>query len=320
MSAPTCIRCGKPMPDTAYACVHCGITKPGEQLRDLADMVGAARDIAHGLSRRGGGAASGKPGSRLPLDLLATQKLDEVQNELVTWARHILSERGGDPPLVGFLDDAILLTAQWLPQHLEWLRHRQEAAEALATIDACARVVAGIARGPAELKFLGPCGADVISSGIDSEGWPADVDIKTCEGDVYAREGASVGRCRVCGTEWSTAERRAWLDEQVRDKAFRAAHIGDAYGINVNTIRTWAAEVRAENGTLIRAARLKSYYRVGEGDDVHVVPWTEPAAGEDVKARGPRLHYVGDVLDLAREAAARRAESEARRNREGAAA
>jgi hypothetical protein len=306
------------MPDHAYACVHCGITKPGEQLRDLADMVGAARDIAHGLSRRGGGAASGKPGSRLPLDLLATAKLDAVGNELGGWVRHIAEERGVYPAHTPPGFDVIAASARFLGEHLEWYRHRLEVDEFLTDIDACARVVAGIARGPSEQRFLGPCGAvgQVDVTPFGQLPGSQTVDGARCDGDVYAREGAPVGRCRVCGTEWSTAERRAWLDEQVRDKAFRAAHIGDAYGINVNTIRTWAAEVRAENGTLIRAARLKSYYAVG----AHVVPWTEPAAGEDVKARGPRLHYVGDVLDLAREAAARRAENEARRNREGAAA
>jgi hypothetical protein len=36
------------------------------------------------------------------------------------------------------------------------------------------------------------------------------------------------------------------------------------------------------------------------------VPWAEPEEGEDIKARGPRLHYVGDVRELASEAAVRR--------------
>jgi hypothetical protein len=94
MTAPTCACCGKPLADGAYACTHCAITKPGHQLRDIADMVPAARDIAHGLSSRAGGTSAGKPGSRLPFDLGATARLDAVQASLTTWARHIAETRG----------------------------------------------------------------------------------------------------------------------------------------------------------------------------------------------------------------------------------
>jgi hypothetical protein len=55
--------------------------------------------------------------------------------------------------------DPLVALARWLTPHLEWARHRPEAGELLADIESCARVVAGIARGPAEQKYLGPCGA-----------------------------------------------------------------------------------------------------------------------------------------------------------------
>jgi uncharacterized protein YjcR len=101
----------------------------------------------------------------------------------------------------------------------------------------------------------------------------------TCEGDVYARDGAASGRCRTCGAEVDTAERQAWLDAEVRSRAFRAAHIAEAYGIRPNTIRKWA-----ERGKLT-------------------------AHGTDRDGRP--LYNVGDVLDLAVADAARR---ETRRN------
>lgn len=96
-STPLCVCCSRPTAD-GYACVTCGITKPGEQLRAIADMTQAARDVAHGISRRGGGGAGGKPGSRLPLDLGATSRLDAVQSSLTTWARLIADERGFELP------------------------------------------------------------------------------------------------------------------------------------------------------------------------------------------------------------------------------
>lgn len=88
-----CVRCGRPTPD-GYACVT-ETRKAAEQLRQVVDMLPAARDVAHGLSRRGGGGSTtGKPGSQIPIDLTAMAKLDAVQGELTTWARHIAETRG----------------------------------------------------------------------------------------------------------------------------------------------------------------------------------------------------------------------------------
>lgn len=93
MSA-TCVRCERPMADQAYACATCA-NRAAEQLRQLVDTLPAARDVAHGLSRRGGGGSTtGKPGSQIPIDLTAMAKLDAVQGELTTIARHIAETRG----------------------------------------------------------------------------------------------------------------------------------------------------------------------------------------------------------------------------------
>jgi hypothetical protein len=310
----TCVRCTRPTAD-GYACTGCTDRARGH-LAEIADMTGAARDVARRLSAtQSGGGGSGKPGSSLPLDLGATARLDAVQAELVGWVRHIAEERGGGVLWsvrgLGDRDDLLVAASEWLQGHLEWLRHRQEVSEALSGIEACARVVRGLARGPREQKYLGPCGAEICASthqgrtctlahdasqGLtwhtarDGESWSAWVEppTRTCEGDVYGPAGGNKGSCRTCGAQVDQAERRAWLDDQVRDKAFRAAHIADAYGINVKTIRSWA-----DRGHLL----------------------------EHGKDRDERpLYLVGDVLDLAALAAARRAENEARKAREDMAA
>jgi hypothetical protein len=91
---PTCPRCGRPTPD-GYVCVSCGITKPSEQLRAIADLVPAARLVAAGLVRRGsGGNGSNKPGSRSPGNDDAIDALDEIQNALTTIVRDIAETRG----------------------------------------------------------------------------------------------------------------------------------------------------------------------------------------------------------------------------------
>lgn len=301
MTANQCAVCGKPLADGAYVCQRCGITKPTEQLHAIADMTPAARDIAHGLSRHGAGAASGKPGSQLPLDLGATAKLDGVLTALTKWIDHIGTQRGHARPwFSATTNDHLVLAAEWLPNHLEWMRHRDNAEEFLTDVAACARIVAGIARGPSEQRFLGPCRATVT---WDDDGNEVERD-SPCDGDVYAHIGAQSGTCRACGARWTTKAREAWLDGEVRAHAYRAAHIAEAYDVSVNTIRSWATpreEIRDRAGKVTqyaRAARLFAHSHDREGRP---------------------LYLVGDVLDLAAADAARRAGEQAKRARRTAA-
>lgn len=206
------------------------------------------------------------------------------------------------------MTDPIIAAARFVADNLEWLRHRQECDEALTTIDACARVVAGIARGPAEQRFLGPCGApaqvETTTFADLAAGERTYVDGMQCDGDIYAREGASIGSCRLCGAQVSTDARRAWLDAEVRSRAFRAAEIANAYGINVKTIRSWATGRQARydhSGTCVQTARPAKLHPHGWDRDQRP------------------LFLVGDVLDLAAQEAARREEARAERARRAAA-
>lgn len=340
MTTPLCVcGCGRPVAD-GYATVPC-MSRAGYRLTEIAEMVPAARDIARGLSNHGGTGGSGKPGSRLPLDLGAMARLDAVERELIGWVRHVMEQRGGGIALSPD-EDRIVLLARWLTGHLEWFRHRAEVDELLADIETCARVVRGIARGPAEWLYLGPCGTELesghpacpASCGCklnDLDKLPAACEgcacltrchgefawAGPCPGDVYGRPGAATGRCRTCSTEFDQDKRRAWLDEQTTDLAAPARDIAYSLGINVKTIRSWATEIVTETGYVVRRAKLRTYYRQGE----HVVPWTgrpEGMSDADWKAeterRGPRLHYVGDVRALAQEADERKAEREATRD------
>lgn len=301
MSENLCVACDRPTPD-GYACTACA-ARAGRQLEEVADMAPAARDVAQRQAVRGSGGSSGKPGSSLPLDLGATARLDAVQNALTTWARHIAGTRQGATWVA--TADPVVEAARWLTGHLEWLRHRREVSEALSAFEACARVVRRLARGPAEQKYLGPCGALIVAPtdpglacGCGHDGLDAMFHLKpcpvastdwrhACEGDVYAPRGARVGRCRTCGAEVATADREAWLDGEVRGHAFRASEIEDAYGINAELIRVWA-----HRGVVT----------------VH---------GHDV--RGRALYLLSEVLDVAAAQAAKRAEAEAKRARRAAA-
>jgi hypothetical protein len=196
--------------------------------------------------------------------------------------------------------DPLIAAAQFLQAQLPWLAHATDeqgesyAASVFAEIRDCASRMRAVVEGPADRRYLGPCGADVISSGIDAEGWPADVDIKICEGSVYARDGAATGRCNTCKTEYQQAERQDWIDTLRRDWLYHASEITEAYPeIKANTVSKWHSR-----------GLLASH---GEHN-------------------GGPLFKVGEVLDLAAGDAARREEIRAERDRrkakrdEGAAA
>jgi hypothetical protein len=202
------------------------------------------------------------------------------------------------------MSDPIVAAVEFLATQLEYARHQPWADEFLTDVEACARIVSSTARGPAPQKYLGPCGApaqvETTTFADRAAGERTYVDGMQCDGDIYAREGASVGRCRTCGAEVASADRRAWLDAEVRAHAFRAAEIANAYGINVKTIRSWATErqVRYDHsGTCVQAARPAKLHPHGWDRDQRP------------------LFLVGDVLDLAAQEAARREEARAERAR-----
>jgi hypothetical protein len=188
------------------------------------------------------------------------------------------------------MTDPIAKLAAWLAGHVEWMRHRQEADEFLSAVDACLRIVRGLARGPSEQKYLGPCGAYVECNPVrHAPDCPEDCGLTPCPGSIYAYRGAQRGACTTCGAQVATAERQAWLNELARSHAFTDRQIADAYPqLNVKTIRSWRDR-----------GKLKTYYRTDQGI---VVEWADPP--EDVDRE--KLHYVGDVLDLAAADAARR--------------
>lgn len=277
------------MPDQAYADVRCRddairqlIGDPhDEHVLALVDTVPAARDIAAGQTSNGLTVISAG-GHELELNLTAQARLDAVQNEMLGWARDVCETRGVELPDVAGQDPIVML-ARFLADHVEWYRHQPMAAEFLSAMHGCAGVVRGLARGPSEQRYLGPCGAAELID-VTTFGQPPGsqfIEGKACDGDVYARRGAGQGTCRTCGATVATAERLAWLDAEVRSHAFRASEIANAYGIPVKTIRTWA-----ERGLL-----------------------TEHGRDRDDRP----LYVVGDVLDLHIASRERRAEQEARR-------
>ncbi|GIE30154.1 hypothetical protein Ait01nite_031990 [Actinoplanes italicus] len=297
--------CDRPTPD-GYADPGCR-DRARRHLDGILELLDPARAIAH-RHTAGGSDGAGVPGPSMPLNLGAGARLDAVQNALTTSARDIAEERGVTVPGEG---DPIVLAVWFLAEYLEWARHRAEVGKLYGDIEDCVRAMRDITAGPPERKYLGPCGAVELTPEPWEPGMPASTE---CDGDVYIRVGADVGRCRTCKTEYAERDRREWLDGLTADLAAPARDIAHALGVPVKTIRTWATEFRSESGRVLRPAKLRTYWRQGE----HVTPWAERTDGatdqqwrDETARRGPRLHYVGDVRQLALDAANRRAAREA---------
>lgn len=265
MTEPLCVRCARPTLD-GYACSNCAY-RAGDQLHEIVQLAPAARDVAYGQASRGGGASANKPGSRPPVDFGAMVRLDEVKNDLIGWVRHVIEERGARPLLVPERGDAIVLAAQWLPAHLEWLRHRQEIDEVLADIAKAARNLAGLANGREPGRYAGPC-----SAVLDDPHSPCPVDCgchhgpqyactepggcgsagcgrRTCGQDVESRPGAGMARCRACGAEYDVDEQQAWMRGQIEGQLARPVEIAGVllrlgFPIGYSTIAAYAAKGR----------------------------------------------------------------------------
>jgi hypothetical protein len=188
---------------------------------------------------------------------------------------------------VSIVTDPLVAAARFLTSQLEWLRHAVDAqgepyaVTAYAEIAHCAGRLRGLVNGPSEQRYLGPCRSKV---GWDDAGNEFERD-EPCEGNVFVPLGGEKGTCRTCGARWAAADRREWLDGEVRAHAFRASEIEQAYGINANLIRQWATPARG----LVQ---------------VH---------GHDIEGRA--LYLLSHVLDVAAIQAAKRAEIQAKRAR-----
>jgi len=199
---------------------------------------------------------------------------------------------------VSAVTDPLTAAARFLTAQLSWLRHATAeqgepyAADVFREIGDCAARMRSLVDGPREQKYLGPCGADIETdvTTIDpdhGEGIRTYV-LVACEGDVYGVAGAQNGRCRTCGATVDQNARRQWLDDEVRQRAFRASEIEDANGIGANLIRQWATPDRG----LLR---------------IH-----------DHDVQGRARYLLSDVLDLAARQAAKRLERQADRERRAA--
>lgn len=198
MTEPTCPRCARPMPDTAYVCLGCGdslanlLVKTNELLPELLTTVARLDRIGQG--------GKGNGENPLPVNLEASAAEAAVTNTMTTWARHVAAERGKT-----ITDEAPV----WLAGQTHWLRYRPEAIEAFDELTDACRLVRRTIDLPVPRWYAGPC---------------------ECGSELYAASQAVTVRCRdqECGAQYDAAERKAWLLAQARDVLAHAGWIASA--------------------------------------------------------------------------------------------
>jgi hypothetical protein len=289
-----CTGCLPRAADEGHVCGRCEVLAM-VRLDAIAEHAPDARLVAAGLVRRGSGTSGGKPGSRPPLNDGATDALHAIQARLVVLMREIAEERGLLLPGAAGAHDPIVIATRWLTGQLPWLRHAVDeqgeprAVTVFAEIGECLWRIRSLLNGPGDQKFYGPCGSTVT---WDDDG--NEVPRETpCDGDVQARPGAEDATCRACGVRWKTAPRQAWLDGEVRQRAYRASEIEDAYGVKANLIRQWATTERGLLRVHDRDFLGRARYMLGEVLDL---------------ARDQKLKAAARAADRERRAAARAAE------------
>jgi len=298
LTQPTCKMCDRPVPDQGYVCER-EATRTAEALLRIVDLAPEVESAIAKLVRFGGQVIGGSGESPVPWNDTTVVRAASIGNEVATWARHVSESRGRPvvqerwpgtfgplcyhsgalplldpavPPCIDWSWDQIrlrrplkgvALAAHWLAQReqLRWLRHRPEAAEAFGSLQAASSALEGLVGRPPELRYRGPCWADLGE--VDEAG-----EQLRCQEILYARPGSVTMTCRACGEEYDVEYRRDWLLAEARSTLAHAELIARALmalgieGVTASRIRGYAHRGRLLDYGTDRAGRPQ--YKVGE--------------------------------------------------------
>jgi hypothetical protein len=234
-----CDMCGNPVEEAAYVCARCTAetarrltgaelagevettvallarygsrsgAKPAELVpADTPELPGASqRVVAFGwqasIERPQRGAL--RPG-RLPVDFHAADRAAAAFGAVTTWARVVEESHDCEPvPVTRRGQHPVAVAAQWLQQHLDWMRHQRYAAEAFADLRDAGAAILQIVDRPPDHDIAGIC---------------------ECGIRLYARAGAVTVTCPGCAQRWDVEASRAGLREALRESLMTAAEAG----------------------------------------------------------------------------------------------
>ena len=248
MISPQCVVCSRPVADQAYACGPCGARLDAA----LAEAAALAPELAVTVARLG--ATGGHGGGRstevpLPYDPAASSAAWMLGNTVTSWARHVADERGQTLPQSTTPGDPVTsatVAAGWLRGHVEWLRHRPEAGEAVDEIAyAVAEARHRVDHHRPDRWYAGPC---------------------DCGRDLYAHPGAATVTCPDCDLTWPVDARREWMLATVADTVATAAEASralTALGRQVTASMVYNYAARGRIVAVDQDRQGRPLYRIG---------------------------------------------------------
>lgn len=260
---------------------------------EFARMGSTPWDAEHGLGHeidatvarqtatkpREGGRSASKP---LPFNDFAARVAAEVHATLGSWVRDLHDDAEPWP-----VDDVVPFAA-WLMRHLDRIATHPAAEQIERDVHRAVEALRRAIDRPADRWWLGPCDTDGCLEEhllVDDDGRSQVVRRPT---ELYAAPDAAEVTCRNCKAAYPVEDRRAYLLAAAEDVLAHAELIGraaPALGIEItpDAVRGYAHRKRI----------------VAKGTDL----------------QGRPLYRVGDVLTVAQDALARRAEKHARESR-----
>jgi len=204
----TYCNCGRPTRDQAFVCDDC----LDEWSADLGDMPWLDEQLNISITRQRGAATTGGPrGNETPLPWhdKASEALREVHTALAGWVRICVEEHvRHSSPHEAWPSDDIPSMSRWLMWRTDGLAFHEAGGEAVREVHRAAERARNIVFWkPLPRVYLGPC------------------DLEVCEGDVYAKEGETFGRCVECDTVYAVQMRREAMERVLDDRLFGAAEI-----------------------------------------------------------------------------------------------
>ena len=295
-----CHQCHRPTGDNAHLCQTC--TNTLEQT--LAEIPALAAQLTITLTRQARivgpafttkvipdiedvtFALSAKP-QPLPFHYGASEAGYNLLSALRAAALEIAQVRG--MPYTGRMRPADL--SRWLLNHLEWMRHAEQAAEYVDEIVPVVNTVRQVIDRSPDRVYLGTCGDDGLAWRVASLVLGDDAG-DACDGELYALEGAPAVTCERCGHLYDVAERRAWLEAEAEDRLATIVQLQhfladsrhddrqvrnmlDGYVRRGRLVPRGATMVLGLDGV----ARERSLYRVGDARELLAEAWTRRQGG-----------------------------------------
>lgn len=271
-------------------CFSCGAeTNNGLALCDLHRQAGKTYlefiPVHFGnLSRWRPGRAGSRPvpGSREPQGAFGqgvqgdrvANCLDEAGNDLTTWVRQLVDDRGVEVPYAGDEVNTVRVACWLLSEHLT----------SISTLDWCGDLIAGLHDIEARLRALSE---QVVP------GWYAGA-CRKCEASTYVMPNVTWVTCQACGTTTHVAAHLEVVLEEARDWTAAPKRIAEALVALIDTeqsvtrlyerIRKWE-----QRGRIVGTQHVGRGYTWSEAEQRMVV------ANEAV---GRKRYRLGDVLDL----------------------